>query len=286
MAAKDFDLDRFKREQRQSWDAAAAGWEKWWPLFDTSARPVSERLVAMAHIKPGDRVLDIATGTGEPAITAARTVGEAGHVLAIDHAEEMLVVARRRAAALGLGNVEYRHGDADSIALDAHSFDAALCRWGLMFVPELDAAIRGVHKVLVEGGWFATAVWSSPDKVPMLSLAMGAVRKLADLPPPTNQSFDPCRLADTTILEGALARAGFRDITIERIMVDFEFESPEAFLESRCDLSAPFRQMLASKPRELQQQILDAIVDAARAQSDPDGHVRTSNECIMFAAHS
>lgn len=286
MAPENFDLDRFKREQRQSWDAAAAGWEKWWPLFDACATPAAERLVALARIKPGNRVLDIATGTGEPAITAARTVGPNGHVLGIDHSEGMLAVARRRAAALGLHNVEYRHDDADSIALPAHSFDAALCRWGLMFVPELDAALRGVRNALVEGGWFATAVWASPDKVPMIGIAMDKVRQIAELPPPTGQSFDPCRLADTTILEGALARTGFRNVAIERMMIAFEFESAEMFLESRCDLSAPFRAMLAARPPEVQQRILDAVLDAAREYAGADGRVRTSNESILFAAQS
>jgi ubiquinone/menaquinone biosynthesis C-methylase UbiE len=286
MDAGDFDRDRFKREQRESWDAAAPGWEKWWPLFDAGARAVSERLVALARVAPGHRVLDIATGTGEPAITAARKVGPAGRVLGIDQSAGMLEVARRRAAALGLGNVEYRHGDGESLALPAHSFDAVLCRWGLMFMPDLDAAVRGVRDALVEDGWFATAVWASPDKVPMIGIAAETVRKMAGLPAPAGQTFDPTRLADTKILEGALVRNGFREITLERLMVPFDFDSPEAFLESRRDLSAPFRAMLASKPADVQHQILDAVVDAARQYADAQGRVRTSNESILFVARA
>ncbi|HSR56864.1 MAG TPA: class I SAM-dependent methyltransferase, partial [Candidatus Binataceae bacterium] len=94
-----------KRAQRESWDAAAAGWEKWWSIFEKAAQCVSDRLVALAHVKPGDRVLDIATGTGEPAITAARTVGASGHVLGVDHSPGMVAAARRRAATLALNNV-------------------------------------------------------------------------------------------------------------------------------------------------------------------------------------
>ncbi len=286
MDGGNFDRDRFKREQRESWDAAAPGWEKWWPLFDAGARHVAERLVELAHVAPGYRVLDIATGTGEPAITAARKVGPGGHVLGIDHSAGMLEVARRRAAALGLGNVEYRQGDAESFALAAHSFDAALCRWGLMFVPDLDAALGGVKNALVKGGWFATAVWATPDKVPMLGIAAEAVRKIAQLPAPSGPSFDPSRLGDTSILEGAFARTGFRDMTIERIMVPFEFESAEAFLESRRDLSAPFRAMLAARPPDVQARILDAVVSEAREYADAEGRVRTLNESILFAARA
>ncbi len=286
MVDGNFDRDRFKREQRESWDAAAPGWEKWWPLFDVGARPVAERLVELARVAPGCRVLDIATGTGEPAITAARRIGPGGHVLGIDQSAGMLEVARRRAAALGLGNVEYRHGDAESLAFDARSFDAVLCRWGLMFVPDLDAALRGVKNALVEGGWFATAVWATPDKVPMLGIAAEAVRKIAQLPAPAGPSFDPSRLGDTSILEGALKRAGFREIAIERIMVRFDFESAQAFLQSRLDLSAPFRAMLASKPADVQRRILDAVVSGAREYADAEGRIRTNNESILFAARA
>ncbi len=74
------------------------------------AQKVSDRLVELAKIKAGDRVLDIATGTGEPAITAARKVGPNGRVIGTDHSPGMLEVARRRAASLGLTNVEYRAG--------------------------------------------------------------------------------------------------------------------------------------------------------------------------------
>src|SRR5271166_1589421 len=105
MSSNTFDVERFKRDSRSSWDAAAAGWEKWWPLFENCAQPVSTRLVELARIKAGDRVLDIATGTGEPAVTAARKVGANGRVIGVDHSAGMLDVARRRAASLGLSNV-------------------------------------------------------------------------------------------------------------------------------------------------------------------------------------
>ena len=72
MSSQAFDPERFKRDSKSSWDAAAVGWEKWWPLFERAAQSVSNRLVELARIKPGDRVLDIATGTGEPAISPRR----------------------------------------------------------------------------------------------------------------------------------------------------------------------------------------------------------------------
>src|ERR671933_2665751 len=90
-----FDSERFKTEQRQRWDSVAEGWKEWWQTIEVAAQKVSDRLVELARIKPGQKVLDIATGIGEPAITAAKVVGTGGcHVLATDISRQMLAIAK------------------------------------------------------------------------------------------------------------------------------------------------------------------------------------------------
>ena len=96
-----FDSDRYKINQRKSWDNAAEGWQKWWKTFEQGAQIVNQRLVELAEIKQGDKVLDIATGIGEPAITAARKVGIKGHVMATDISPQMLKIAKERAVSFG-----------------------------------------------------------------------------------------------------------------------------------------------------------------------------------------
>ncbi len=285
MSNQTVDSERIKRDQRESWNDAAAGWEKWWGIFEKAAQRVSDRLVALARVKPGARVLDIATGTGEPAITAARVAGPSGHVIGIDQSTGMLAGARRRASALGLGNVEFREGDAESLAMEERDFDAVLCRWGLMFVPELDRAARRIHDVLKPSGWFATAVWATADKVPMIGIGAARVRQIANLPPPPAGTPDPLRLADTRILTGALTAAGFSDFHQESIMVPFEFDSAEAFLECRLDMSSAFRAMLSGKPAEIRRQIEHAVLAEARSYVGSDGKMRTENESILICAH-
>lgn len=285
MSNQTFDSERFKRDQRDSWNAAAAGWEKWWGIFEKAAQRVSDRLVVLARVKPGSRVLDIATGTGEPAITAARVAAPSGHVIGIDQSAGMLAGAMRRASALGLTNVEFREGDAESFAIAERDFDAVLCRWGLMFVPDLDLAIRKIHGALKPSGWFATAVWASADRVPMISIAAERVRKIANLPPPPPGIPDPLRLADTGILKRSLTAAGFTELHQESIMVPFEFDSADAFLECRRDMSFAFRALLSGKPPEVQRQIEEAVLAEARAYVGSDGKMRTENESILICAH-
>ena len=99
-------------KERQRWDSVAVGWKKWWPIIENGARNVSERMVELAEIESGQRVHDIATGIGEPALLVASRVGPAGFVVATDLSSRMLAIAQERAMALGLTNVNFMKADA------------------------------------------------------------------------------------------------------------------------------------------------------------------------------
>jgi SAM-dependent methyltransferase len=254
--------------------------------FERAAQHVSDRLVELAAVCPGHRVADLATGIGEPAITAARRVGTAGRVVAIDQSPGMLAVARERAVALALGNLEFRVGDIESLEADEHTFDAAICRWGLMFVPNLDSAARGIRRALKPGARFATAVWSAPDKAPMISLGSDAVRKIAGLPPREPGALDPFRLADVSILTRALEGAGFSEVRSEPLEVVFEFASPEEFTRFRAGVNAPMRAVLERCTPEMREQISRATAEAAAPYRRADGSLRLPNETICVAARA
>lgn len=146
------DSKKYNEDQRQSWNGVAAGWQKWWKTIEVGAEKVSVRVVKLADIKIGSRALDIATGIGEPAITAARHVGDSGHVLAVDISSQMLSIAKQRALSLGLQDViEFREGEAENIDLPAATFDAVLCRWGLMLMRNLEISLSNIYKSLVDG---------------------------------------------------------------------------------------------------------------------------------------
>jgi ubiquinone/menaquinone biosynthesis C-methylase UbiE len=154
-----FDPNQFKMGQRQNWDSIAEGWKQWWDAFEKGAQGLSNRLIELANIKSGQRVLDIATGIGEPAITAAKIVGISGHVFATDISAQMLRIAKERAASLGLQDIiEFKESDAEILDLPNSAYDAVLCRWGLMLLPNLDAALSKIHGSLISGGRFAAAV--------------------------------------------------------------------------------------------------------------------------------
>ena len=141
-----FDPVKYKDEQRQQFDGAAPGWGKWWKIFEKGAQNLSDLMIDLADVSSGHRVLDIATGIGEPAVTAARRVGPTGHVDATDISQQMLMLANERAAKLDLKNLVFRQTDAETLEFPAGTFNSVLCRWGLMFFPDLTGVLKSARK--------------------------------------------------------------------------------------------------------------------------------------------
>jgi ubiquinone/menaquinone biosynthesis C-methylase UbiE len=266
----DPDTDHFRQDQRQSWDNVASGWQKWWRTFEKGAQKVSDRLIELAKIEPGSKVVDIATGIGEPAITAAKRVGINGHVLATDISPQMLYIAKQRAILQNLqGIIDFKEVDVGTIDLAASTFDAALCRWGLMFLPNLKTGLSNIYKSLVDDGSFAAAVWASSDKVPQLSLAIDTARKEINIPIPPLGTPGPFSLADENILKKYFTDYGFKNINIERIIVTFEFDSAEDYTKFTQDIAAPVNALLVNQTLEHKEKIWKAVTEAAAATNMP-----------------
>ena len=137
-----FDSSQYKAGQRREWGVSADGWKRHWNIWEQAAQHLNERLVDLARIRPGHRVLDVATGLGEPAFTAARRVGPNGSVVATDLSPAMLALAQAEAVRLGLHNVEFQEMDAEEPDLPAQSFDAALRRCSLSMDFDVPAQSR------------------------------------------------------------------------------------------------------------------------------------------------
>ena len=280
MSGESFDSARYKAGQIQQWDTAAANWRKWWQTFEQGAQCLSDRLVELADIRPGHRVLDVATGIGEPAITAAQRVGPTGLVVATDQAPQMLAIARERAAVLKLQNMEFREMDAESLNLPEGTFNAVLCRWGMMFFPNLAESLRQIWRLLIPGGYFAAAVWDVAAKVPALSLPMSVARRILQLPPPPPGTPNVFSLADSSALEQSLRQAGFADVRSERLTVTYELSSAEEFVQRSCDINIVLNAALAAQSVERQAELRQAIANAAQQYTTPEGTNRMPNESI------
>jgi ubiquinone/menaquinone biosynthesis C-methylase UbiE len=279
------DSKRWKEEVRHGYDNAAPGWLKWWKTIETATEKVSKRLVELAQIKQGSKVLDIATGLGEPSLTAAKQVGKTGNVLAIDISSQMLSFAKQRAITSGLQDiVEFKEGDAETIDLPSSTFDAALCRWGLMFLPNPKASLSTIYSSLVKGAHFAAAVWASPEKVPFISVPMNIVLKETNsLPPPITPG--PFSMSDENNLKNLYEESGFVHPTIERMNVISNFVSTDEFTTFTIEHGGPtLRKILAGQTNERREQILKAISKGTEKYADSTRKVTFENEAILIVA--
>ncbi|MFZ0656542.1 MAG: methyltransferase domain-containing protein [Nitrososphaeraceae archaeon] len=278
------DSKQYKEAERQSWDSVAAGWQKWWQTVEKSAQKVSNKLIELAEIKPGQRVLDIATGIGEPAITAARIVGKMGQVTATDISANILSLAKQRAISLGMQQViEFKEGDIETIDLTPSSFDAVLCRWGLMFLPDLNAGLSNIYRSLIEGGHFASAVWASPAQDTLSATTMNIVIKETNSKPPAPGTPGPFSLSDENKLKNSIIMSGFKDLATERMIVSFDFDSPNDFTDFITETAGPLQKMLIDQGMQRKKEILRAITVAATNNADKTtGKTRFENEAILI----
>ena len=279
------DPQKFKSAQRQGWDSVAEGWKKWWQTIEARAQVVSDRLIELARIQEGSKVLDIATGIGEPAVTAARKVGSSGKVTAMDLSPAMLTIAKQRAIENGLENIiEFQEGDAESFRLPASKFDQIISRFGLMFLPDLPGTLKTIREALVDDGRIAAAVWSSPQKVPALIIPFEIVSKETNTAPPPPGTPGPFSLADTSLLRKRFEQAGFQGVEIESGTVNFRLPSVEGYVDFVKSTAAPLTAMMSGFAAARQQEIWNKVLDASKTFADAAGSVNFTNEVIYVSA--
>jgi SAM-dependent methyltransferase len=247
---------------------------------------VSRRLVELAEIKPGDQVLDVAAGTGEPSLTAAQAVGPEGRVVGTDISPEMLGYARERAQAAGLENVEYVEAAASSLDFPAESFDAALSRWGIIFEPEAEAAAARIRGFLKPGSRMAIASWGPPEEVPMLSIPMRTVMTRLNVPPPPPGTPGPLSRPTHEAIGGLLEGGGFADVEVEELTAEMHWDSPEEFARFTREIAPPISALMADHPQEVQDETWAAVVESARERAGEDGKVHLKNLVLVAAGRA
>ena len=285
MEGKTVDPVEFRDGQRQQWDSAATGWRKWSEKIDQAAGKVSERLVELAGVEPGSRVLDVAAGYGEPSLSAARKAGPEGSVVATDISAEMLAYGRERAKAAGLDNLEFMQADASALDFPHESFDAALSRWGIIFEPDGEAAAARVRGFLKPGSQMAIASWGPPERVPFLAIPMRTAMERLEVPPPPPGTPGPLSRPTPEALSGLLEGGGFSDVQVEEDEVTMEWESPEEFTTFIKEIAPPITAMIAPHPPEVQEETWAAITEATR-EAAGSGKVSLTSLALMAAGRA
>jgi ubiquinone/menaquinone biosynthesis C-methylase UbiE len=283
--------DEMRHHARMEWNAAAPGWKKYGKDMLKWMAPVSDQLIRSTGITSGQTVLDVATGTGQPALTIARMVGPNGRVVGVDLSPEMLEVAKEEAAYQGLTNVVvFQVVKDESLSMfDDNTFDSVVCRNGLMFMPDPVKALKAFLRVLKPGGKASVTVWGSPDKSPVMGVVMKTIsRHVPDIKPPPAAPGTPggsFSISSVDMLRDYFLKAGFSDFNAEKIEVTVaQTDTAEEFWQGMTEVTGFLVLLLSKLPEEKKLAIKNDVIDSLRKIFPPGGPVKFTGELILGTA--
>lgn|SRR5581483_794819 len=224
--------------------------EKWKAKSAAMGRDVTNALVEYARPQPGMKVLDLASGTGEPAISIASKIGASGHITALDLSSELLEIAGNRARQRGLGNITLEQGDAQHLPFADDSFDLITSRFGVMFFHDSVKALREAHRVLKPGGRACFLAWG-PFEQPYWASMIGVVVEHVGGPPVQEGGPDPFRFSAPGSLSTVLRDSGFDSVeeTTERVPWTWPGSAEEVWEQARA-VATPFLPLFGRVPPE------------------------------------
>jgi SAM-dependent methyltransferase len=238
--------------------------DKWKAKSAAMGKAVTEALVEYAQVRPGMRVLDLASGTGEPAISIAMRVGAQGHVTALDLSADLLEIAKGRAQDRGLQNFSTHQADAHALPFPDHNFDLATSRFGVMFFGDVGLALRELRRVLRDQARACFLAWGPLDQ-PYWQTTMGVVHGHVGGPLLEAGGPDPFRFAAPGSLSAKLKAAGFREVHEETKTLPWTWPgTPQEVWEQAQAVSVPFRPMLDRVPENLWPRINAEVLAAIR----------------------
>lgn len=235
----------FKDAVRTQWNQSAKGWNDHTAQIRVWLRQATEAMLDMAGVAPNSRVLDVAAGAGDQTLDIAQRVGPQGLVTATDISPAILALAQDNAACAGYNNVQTLVADGELLPFEPASFDAAVCRLGLMFFPNPLKGLQEMHRVLRPGGGMCTLVFSRPEKNPCIGILMSTALKHAGLPPrDPNQPGGLLSLGKPGLADELFRNAGFRDVATTVLEAPFRLPSAGHYLEFIRSSASPIQQIL------------------------------------------
>lgn len=274
----------FKAAAREQWDRSAPGWNAHTAEIRAWLRPATDAMIDMAGVGPGDAVLDVAAGAGDQSLDIAQRVGPTGRVLATDLSPAILALARDNARLAGHGNVQTLVADGEALPVPPASFDAVVCRLGLMFFPDPQQGLRAMHRALRTGGGICTVVFSRPERNPCIGLLKATALRHAGLPPRNpNQPGGLLSLGQPGLCDQLFQSAGFRQVATTALDAPFRLPTARHYLDFVRASASPIQQILGRLEPEAAEAAWADMEERLGQFNTPGGWVGP-NELLLTAA--
>lgn len=254
-----FDPVKYKNTTREQWQTAAEAWYRWSPTLHQWLGKATDKMLEMAGISKGHRVLDIAAGAGEQSITTAKKVGAGGYVLATDISSNILEFAKQMAQQAGMNNIEIKVMDGENLTVEDETFDAVISRVGLIYFPDQQKALKEMLRVLKPGGKVAAIVYSTPEKNKFFSVPVSIIRNRAKLPPPLPGQPGPFSLGAEGVIEKAFSQAGFKNVRSELVPSPLQLSSAKECVRFEKESFGALHQMMNSLPDPEKESVWEEI---------------------------
>jgi SAM-dependent methyltransferase len=278
------DPEQQRVASREMWETAADGWGRRGDDVREWGMPVSVAMLDSLDLQPGHRVLELAAGPGDTGFMAAELIRPGGTLISSDGAEAMVQVAKQRAAAAGIDNVEFQQLELEWIDLPTASVDAVLCRWGIMLIVDPDAAAREVRRVLRSGGQAAFAVWDVPDRNPWATIPNAALVELGLAEPPDRNAPGPFSLSAPGRVQEVLEGAGFTEVEISTVPVVRRCPTVEAYVAETAEMSPSLRATFGEMDGAQRAEVTARVAAAALPFTAADGSLALPGSSLVARA--
>jgi ubiquinone/menaquinone biosynthesis C-methylase UbiE len=277
-------MERFKEQIRREWTdpTLVAAYRKWDAQEAAVGRAATKVIVERARVEPGLKVLDLASGHGEPSLALAEAVGPEGHVTATDLSPGLLGILRERAHRAGLTNITCRQADAHELPFTDGAFDRVTCKWGVMYFADYPQALKEAHRVLKPGGRATFVAWGPPQQ-PFFASLVGPIFSRVELPPPEPGEPNPFVFSESGTLSAALREAGFKEVEEETVTIPVVFPgTPEEQWQWLLEMTPPFIPIIQGMALEQREEAIGEVITAL--EENFDGERVTLQAEIVAAA--
>jgi SAM-dependent methyltransferase len=280
------DVERFMAAQRDEWNEQAAAWQVWDPQFEALWNPLTQLLLNALDPQPGMQILDVASGTGQPALTLATLVSPTGSVTGVDLAEAMVAAANENARRRGFANATFHEAAAEMLPFEDASFDAVSCRCGVIYFADVGQGLQEMRRVLKPGGRAVITAWGPPDRSSTGKVNALLSRYLPPPPPPEPGTPSPYRFAEAGTLKAALEEAGFGDVQEEMHVYATSWPGrAEERWRAYVDVFPGLRHRIRAISEEQRVKLDQEVTAVIREDEDPErGQINLSAAAVLAVA--